>query len=111
MITKALGLALAAAVLPSIPASSTSLHDCANATTRCDGSVDVPLDWENFSSERISVAFAWIPAKDADGTVVADLGGPGQTLPTVPEMQRVLGPVAASTGVVYEFDLVTGVAS
>ncbi|MFG1966497.1 alpha/beta fold hydrolase [Nonomuraea sp. NPDC049028] len=34
-----------------------------------------------------------MPAKDADGTVVANLGGPGQTLLTVPEMQRVLGPV------------------
>ncbi|NJP98477.1 alpha/beta hydrolase [Nonomuraea sp. FMUSA5-5] len=93
MIAKALGFALAAALLPGTPAPSTGLHDCANATTRCDGSIDVPLDWENPSSERISVAFAWIPAKEASGTVVANLGGPGPTLPTIPEMQRVLGPV------------------
>ncbi|MEU7837494.1 hypothetical protein [Nonomuraea sp. NPDC049129] len=78
MIAKALGFALAAALLPGTPAASTGPHDCANATTRCDGSLDVPLDWENPSSERISVAFAWMPAKDADGTVVANLGGQGR---------------------------------
>ncbi|MFI7707840.1 alpha/beta fold hydrolase [Nonomuraea sp. NPDC049480] len=84
---------MVAALLPGAPTPPTGLHECATATARCDGSTDVPLDWENSSSERISVAFAWIPAKDADGTVVANLGGPGQTLPTIPEMQRVLGPV------------------
>ncbi|MET8336301.1 alpha/beta fold hydrolase [Streptosporangium canum] len=94
MIVKALGLlALAAALLPGVPTPPHGPHECANASARCDGSIDVPLDWENSSSERISVAFAWIPAKDADGTVVANLGGPGQTLPAIPEMQRVLGPV------------------
>ncbi|MER6945520.1 alpha/beta fold hydrolase [Nonomuraea sp. NPDC000554] len=93
MIAKALGFALAAALLPGTPAASTDLHDCRNAATRCDGSIDVPLDWENPSSERISVAFAWIPAKEADGTVVANLGGPGRTLSTIPEMQQALGPV------------------
>ncbi|MGW5688401.1 alpha/beta fold hydrolase [Nonomuraea sp. NPDC003754] len=95
MIVKALGFALAAALLPGTPASSTDLHDCANAATRCDGSIDVPLDWEN-PSENISVAFAWIPAKGANGTVVANLGGPGRTLPTIPEMRRALGPVLES---------------
>ncbi|GAA4235304.1 pimeloyl-ACP methyl ester carboxylesterase [Streptosporangium album] len=93
MIIKALGLALAAALLPGAPTPPAGPHQCANASARCDGSIDVPLAWENASSERLSVAFAWIPAKGADGTVVANLGGPLPALPTVPEIQRILGPV------------------
>ncbi|SDJ01447.1 alpha/beta fold hydrolase [Nonomuraea jiangxiensis] len=93
MITKALGSALAATLLPVTPTAPTDLHECASATTRCDGSIAVPLDWDDPSSERISVAFTWIPAKVPDGTVVANLGGPLPALPAVPEIQRIFGPV------------------
>ncbi|WP_283133944.1 alpha/beta fold hydrolase [Rhizohabitans arisaemae] len=93
MIAKALGLVLATALLPGAPTPPTELHECATATTRCDGSIEVPLDWENPSSERISVAFTFIPAKDADGTVAANRGGPQPALPAIPAIQQVLGPV------------------
>ncbi|WP_043628625.1 alpha/beta fold hydrolase [Nonomuraea candida] len=88
-----MGLVLATALSPAAPAPAAELHECATATTRCDGSVEVPLDWENPSSERISVAFTFIPAKDADGTVAANRGGPQPALPEVPVIQQVLGPV------------------
>ncbi|MEV4898181.1 alpha/beta fold hydrolase [Nonomuraea sp. NPDC055795] len=92
MITHALGLALAASMLPATP--STGLHECAAAIIRCDGSIEVPLDWDNpSSSERVTVAFAFVPAKDADGTVAANLGGPGAAIPGVPYAQQILGPV------------------
>jgi pimeloyl-ACP methyl ester carboxylesterase len=94
MITKAMRLVLAAGLLPSTPATPPETpHECATATTRCDGTVEVPLDWSDPSSERITVAFAFIPAKDADGTVVANLGGPGPAIPSLPHTQEVLGPV------------------
>ncbi|YCK37288.1 hypothetical protein ACNF49_25510 [Actinomadura sp. ATCC 39365] len=54
----------------------TGPHECATATTRCDGDIEVPLDRKNPSSDRISVAFTFLPAKDADGTVAANRGGP-----------------------------------
>ncbi|MEV4804351.1 alpha/beta fold hydrolase [Nonomuraea sp. NPDC049421] len=93
MIAKTSVLVLAAALLPGAPTPPTGLHECATATTRCDGTIEVPLDWENPSSERISVAFTFIPAKDADGTVAANRGGPQPALPATPEIQQVLGPV------------------
>ncbi|MEV0618244.1 alpha/beta fold hydrolase [Nonomuraea sp. NPDC050404] len=93
MIAKTLGLALAAALLPATPPPPADLHECATATTHCDGTIEVPLDWDNPSSERISVAFTFIPAKDADGTVAANRGGPQPALPETPKIQQVLGPV------------------
>ncbi|WP_181019880.1 alpha/beta fold hydrolase [Nonomuraea typhae] len=98
MIAKALGLVLTAALLPGTPTPltrtpPTGLHKCANASTPCDGTINVPLDWENASSKGLSVAFTWIPAKDADGTVVANRGGPLAAVPTVPDLQKTLGPV------------------
>ncbi|MBB5084037.1 alpha/beta fold hydrolase [Nonomuraea endophytica] len=94
MVVHVLGLTLAASLLTATPpAPPTGLHECATATTRCDGSIDVPLDWDDPSSERITVAFAFVPAKDADGTVVANLGGPGPSVPMLPYAQQALGPV------------------
>ncbi|MDX3108014.1 alpha/beta fold hydrolase [Nonomuraea angiospora] len=93
MIAKVFGLVLVAALLRGAPAPPPEPHECANATTRCDGTIRVPLDWENPSSERISVAFTFIPAKDADGTVAANRGGPQPALPEIPGIQHVLGPV------------------
>ncbi|MFI6505434.1 alpha/beta fold hydrolase [Nonomuraea typhae] len=78
---------------PGAPAATAAPHACAHATTRCDGAIEVPLNWDDASSERISVAFAWLPAKAADGTVVANIGGPARSLPTVELVQRLLGPV------------------
>ncbi|MFI6908737.1 alpha/beta fold hydrolase [Nonomuraea sp. NPDC050394] len=93
MIAKTLGFVLAAALLPGTPTPPANLHECATATTRCDGTIEVPLDWESPSSDRISVAFTFIPAKDADGTVAANRGGPQPALPETSTIQQVLGPV------------------
>lgn len=98
MITKAIGLVLAAGLLPGAPTTTTAtppekLHECASATTRCEGTIEVPLDWGNAGSERISVAFSWNPAEDAGGTVVSNMGGPLAALPFEAEIKRHLGPV------------------
>ncbi|MEU4538476.1 alpha/beta hydrolase [Streptosporangium sp. NPDC023825] len=72
-------------------------HPCASAKTRCDGEIRVPLDWGDPDSERIAVAFAWLPRKDtsrpASGTVLANPGGPLSALPAVPSLAESLGPV------------------
>ncbi|TQS20982.1 alpha/beta fold hydrolase [Microbispora sp. KK1-11] len=72
-------------------------HSCASAKARCDGELEVPLDWGDPASERITVAFAWLPRKDlsrpAEGTVLANPGGPLAALPNVPSLAEALGPV------------------
>ncbi|WP_326823858.1 alpha/beta hydrolase [Streptosporangium sp. NBC_01756] len=84
----------ASAVLPGVPATAAErLHECAKATTRCDGEISVPLDWSDPSSERITVAFAWLPRKDAIGTILANPGGPAPALPDMPIVEEALGPV------------------
>lgn len=71
-----------------------ALHECAGAVVRCDGTIGVPLDWDDPASERIGVAFAWIPAaKRATGTILANPGGPLPALPDVPRLTQTLGPV------------------
>lgn len=68
-------------------------HECARAVARCDGTLAVPLDWSNPSSERLEVAFAWIPATErATGTILANPGGPLPALPDLPHIQQTLGP-------------------
>ncbi|GAA3600278.1 hypothetical protein GCM10022419_100420 [Nonomuraea rosea] len=69
-------------------------HECADAVSRCDGTLSVPLDWNDPSSERITVAFAWLPAaRGATGTILANPGGPLPALPDIPRIQQALGPV------------------
>ncbi|WP_248963522.1 alpha/beta hydrolase [Sphaerisporangium perillae] len=85
---------MASAVSPGVPATAAEqLHECAKATTRCDGEISVPLDWSDPSSERITVAFAWSPRKDAIGTILANPGGPAPALPVIPIIEEALGPV------------------
>ncbi|MEW9529955.1 alpha/beta fold hydrolase [Microbispora sp. NPDC049125] len=93
----AIAAALAPVVSPAAPAAATApaerLHECAKAVTRCEGTLSVPLDWGGPSSERITVAFTWLPAKDAAGTILANPGGPGSALPALPTVVNALGPV------------------
>ncbi|MFI6900557.1 alpha/beta fold hydrolase [Nonomuraea sp. NPDC050394] len=95
MIIHAIGLLPAAGMVPGTPpvSSPEGLHECATATSRCDGTLQVPLDWGDPASGRITVAFAFLPAARADGTVFANLGGPAESLPDVPLVQQALGPV------------------
>lgn len=85
---------IAAAFVPGAPViAAERLHECAEATARCEGEISVPLDWADPSSERITVAFVWLPAKNAVGTVLANPGGPASALPAMPIMEEALGPV------------------
>ncbi|SES08676.1 TAP-like protein [Lentzea xinjiangensis] len=72
-------------------------HECATATQRCDGRVEVPLDWTDPGSARISVSFAWLPRRDrsrpAEGTVLAIPGGPTAALPMTELYRQALGSV------------------
>ncbi|GIH98799.1 hypothetical protein Pta02_08080 [Planobispora takensis] len=97
-------IATAAALLPgllavpsasspssSAPASSgipPSTHACAAAAQRCEGRITVPLDWNDPSSERITVAFAWVPRAGATSTVLANPGGPLPALPLLPVLEQ-----------------------
>lgn len=92
--TLAAGLVAAASIAQPVPAAASAVRECAGAVTRCDGTISVPLDWDDPASERISVAFAWIPAKErARGTVLANPGGPAPALSALPAVQQALGPV------------------
>lgn len=72
-------------------------HECATATQRCDGSIEVPVDWTDPASARITVSFAWLPRRDrsrpAEGTVLTIHGGPTAALPMAEIYARALGPV------------------
>ncbi|MFB9722259.1 alpha/beta fold hydrolase [Planobispora longispora] len=70
------------------PAIPPSTHACAAATQRCEGRISVPLDWDDPGSERIDVAFAWVPRKGATSTVLANPGGPLPALPMLPMLER-----------------------
>lgn len=72
-------------------------HPCSSATSRCEGEIQVPLDWSVPDSERITVAFVWVPRADttrpATGTILANFGGPAAGIPYAPILEEALGPV------------------
>lgn len=73
-------------------------HPCATATRLCEGTIRVPLNWDDPSaSEQITVAFSWTPRTDhtrpAAGTILASPGGPGPALGSVTAFQQALGPL------------------
>jgi SNF family Na+-dependent transporter/pimeloyl-ACP methyl ester carboxylesterase len=78
-------------------AQSEALHPCATATEECEGTIRVPLDWDDLGAGELDVAFAWIPRADttrpAEGTILANVGGPSATIPWVPLLRQILGPL------------------
>ncbi|MGH8794713.1 MAG: alpha/beta fold hydrolase, partial [Stackebrandtia sp.] len=72
-------------------------HECADATKRCDGVIEVPLDWSNPSGEKIEVAFAFVPHADqsrpAEGAILGNPGGPGAAIGEDLIFDTALGPV------------------
>lgn len=102
--TVALGTCLAAppatATATVAATAAAAEHECARATQRCEGQIEVPLDWANPGSEPISVSFAWFPRRDrsrpASGTVLTIHGGPAAALPTADVYRDTLGPVLDS---------------
>ncbi|MBG0828686.1 alpha/beta fold hydrolase [Planomonospora sp. ID67723] len=48
----------------------------------------MPLDWSDPGSERITVAFAWVPRQGATTTVLANPGGPLPALPQLPVLEQ-----------------------
>lgn len=92
---------LVTAAPPPAPPPEPPPHPCATATEICDGTVEVPLNWDDPDSERIGVTFRLAPRRDlsqpAAGTILAHLGGPNRSIDT-PEHLRAallehLGPV------------------
>lgn len=92
-----LGGCTTAAASPPTADPPPALHACAAATTECSGTVEVPLNWDDPGSERISVTFLRIPRQDqsqpAAGTILAHLGGPAPSLPGKDSLVENLGPV------------------
>lgn len=78
-------------------APSTEIHPCATAMERCEGKLQVPLDWDDPGSEEITVAFVRVPradtARPATGTVLANFGGPTAAIRWAPLLEQVLGPI------------------
>ncbi|SHG24287.1 alpha/beta hydrolase [Streptoalloteichus hindustanus] len=87
-----LGLTLVNA--PAAPAGE-DRHPCARAVTRCDGEIQVPLNWSDPTSERITVPFTWIPhtrtGTPSAGTVAGLPGGPAPALAATPLLTTALG--------------------
>jgi pimeloyl-ACP methyl ester carboxylesterase len=73
------------------------LHPCATARERCEGTLQVPLDWDDPNSELTTIAFVWLPRGDttrpATGTLLINPGGPAAAIPWVERYRDVLGPV------------------
>ncbi|WP_031158061.1 alpha/beta fold hydrolase [Streptosporangium roseum] len=86
-------LALLATVQPPVQAATTP---CAHATERCDATLETPLDPANAAGEKISISYAWVPARDRTrppvGTVLVLPGGPAPSLWAVDSTKAWLGP-------------------
>jgi pimeloyl-ACP methyl ester carboxylesterase len=72
-------------------------HPCASSQERCEGELNVPLDWNDPDSEQITVTFIWIPRSDttrpSKGTILGNFGGPTAEILMAPLFQYVLGTV------------------
>lgn len=106
-----------AAVLVTAPAASsatdpppdtaaTPRHDCADADVRCEGTIEVPLDWDDPNSDTIEVTFAWHPPIEGEAAsrspIMAHEGGPITSLGEEDEefLLDALGPAARQRGVI-----------
>lgn len=74
------------------------LHECAEATELCSGSLEVPLDWSEPEGAQTIVDFGWLPRQDqsrpAQGTIAINTGGPGTVQGTLDILiAAALGPV------------------
>jgi pimeloyl-ACP methyl ester carboxylesterase len=71
-------------------AAADSRHECANATSRCIGTLTVPLNWQDPRSEKITVRFGYIPRahrwRPARTSILAMPGGPA---PLGPNGERI----------------------
>ncbi|MGH8793863.1 MAG: alpha/beta fold hydrolase [Stackebrandtia sp.] len=93
----ALAMLIGVGVTAGADSSAGDLHECAEATERCEGTIEVPLDWSDPSGEQIEVAFAFVPHGDqsrpAEGAILANAGGPGYAIGSEALFAEVLGPV------------------
>jgi pimeloyl-ACP methyl ester carboxylesterase len=98
LITAVAGAAAFAGCAAARPAAAPDLHPCATATERCTGTLEVPLNWDDPGSERITVMFLRIPRHDlstpATGTIMAHFGGgPSPSIGPPERMQQLLDPL------------------
>ncbi|RSM83138.1 alpha/beta hydrolase [Kibdelosporangium aridum] len=77
--------------------AAASLHPCAVAAQRCEGTLEVPLNWADPQSEKISVRFVFKPHSDrtrpSAGAIVALSGGPGGNLGQLELMAKPVQPL------------------
>lgn len=76
------------------------VHRCAGWTmSRCEGAIEVPLDWSEPGGEKISVAFSWTPrgeiSRPASGTIFGAIGGPAEALSSTNLYRQTLDPALA----------------
>lgn len=83
-------LVAAAPAAVATAAASGGRHECATATSRCVGTLTVPLNWQDPQSEKITIRFGYIPRADrsrpARTSILAMPGGPA---PLGPNAERV----------------------
>ncbi|WP_283135994.1 alpha/beta hydrolase [Rhizohabitans arisaemae] len=100
--TMLVGLMLAAAAPPAVAtaAAADGRHECATATSRCIGTLTVPLNWQDPQSEKITVRFGYVPranrSRQARTSILVMPGGPSPLGPggeRVDSFRQVLQPL------------------
>ncbi|TCO59574.1 alpha/beta fold hydrolase [Actinocrispum wychmicini] len=99
MIRNIIALTAIGVLAVAAPATAEDTHPCARATQRCDAAIQVPLNWDDPGSERITVPFTWLPHTDQtrpSAGVIAGLdGGPQPVARSDRAFTDALGPVLA----------------
>lgn len=78
------------------PDTAEPTHECADATEECTGVIEVPKDWDAPGGDTIEVTFTYVPASgegEAQGTILANEGGPNSQLEGVESLTEAFGPV------------------
>jgi len=93
-------LVAAASVAVATAAAADGRHECATATSRCIGTLTVPLNWQDPRSEKITVRFGYIPrahqGRPAHTSILVMPGGPSPLGPNgerVDSFQQVFQPL------------------
>ncbi|MFC0109197.1 alpha/beta fold hydrolase [Kibdelosporangium aridum] len=77
--------------------AAASVHPCATAAERCEGTVEVPLNWADPRSEKITLPFVFTPHSDrtrpSAGVIVAMAGGPAAGMIQPRDMAKTVQPL------------------
>ncbi|SMD20833.1 alpha/beta hydrolase [Kibdelosporangium aridum] len=82
--------------------AAASLHPCAAATEFCEGTVEVPLNWADPQSEKITIPFTFRPHSDrgrpSAGVIVGLAGGPAAGMKQPKDMEKTVQPLLTTYG-------------